>query len=376
MKTANLFEIGSDKSYIITLSGKKIITENINKEKSKTTEKEFPTQDEADSQYEKKRWELLKKNYIEKNETRKQGTPTLHYLAGQGYTGCLSFVNTPEGIFVYKHGWYNTATDQKDFLLLIDKQGNLKETIELPKVLPWDIRYCPNDNTLLMDVDHYIYKYSLRDKKFTRLISSFNRTASFISVSDNNIAYGSHPKMYVRNDSNDIIFEKDFEVEIIKGSIAFCAGLSKNGKILVFHNKEGEIELTDIQTGKLIRTIKGEFRMIDQMQFVDNDSTLVIREQYGKWCLHFFDVDKGAELAYPELSVPEYSPTIFSFCFNEDESILVQLHLTNAYVFDYANKKLLYSFPIEHCVKKAEAKFIDNQLGVRTDYGCFSLYNI
>ncbi len=374
MKNANLFDTQSDRSAIITLSDKKVITESINKGKSRIAEKEFASEEEASKQYEKKRWELLKKGYVERNNTKEPGTPVLHCLAGLGYTGALSFEDTPDGIYIYKHGWFNTAKDQKDFLLLIDREGNQKETIDLPKILAWDIRYCKDDNSLLMDIDHYIYKYSLADKKFTAYTSTLNRSVSFISVSDNNIAYGSHPKLFIKNKSATL--EKDFDVEVIKGSIPFCAGLSKNGKILAFHNKEGEIQLIDTHAYQLVKTIQGEFRMIDELQFVDNDKTLVVREQYGKWCLHYFDVEEGIELFYPELIVPEFSPVIFSFCFNADESLLVQLHRTKAYVFDYKNKKLIYSFTLEHCVKKAEAKFVGDMLGVRTDYGCFSLYRL
>jgi len=376
MKTANLFDIQNDKSCVVSLSGKKIVTENINKGKSRITEKEFPTDEEASIQYEKKRWELLKKGFTERNNTVEPGTASLHLLAGLGYTGCLSFEDTPEGIFVYKHGWFNTAQDQKDFLLLIDKQGNVKDTIELPKVLPWDIRYCKNNNRLLIDVDHYIYTYNLADKQFKQCTSAIKRPASFISVSDNNIAYGTHPKLYISDKSDNILHEKDFDVEIIKGSIPFCAELSKNGKILAFHNKEGEIQLIDTQTYQLIKTIQGDFRTFVQFQFVDDDKTLVAREQYGTWSLRFFDVNECRELHYEGMKVQEYSPTIFSFCFNAEESILVQLHRTHAHVFDYKEKKLMYSFPLEHCVKKAKARFVGKQLGVRTDYGCFSLYNL
>ncbi|WP_249291440.1 hypothetical protein [Campylobacter curvus] len=46
-----------------------------------------------------------------------------------------------------------------------------------------------------------------------------------------------------------------------------------------------------------------------------------------------------------------------------------------AYLVDLANQNVR-EFEIEHIVKSCEAKFIDENLAVRTDYGCFSLYNI
>ena len=65
-----------------------------------------------------------------------------------------------------------------------------------------------------------------------------------------------------------------------------------------------------------------------------------------------------------------------AFCFNADQTKLVLLLRAGVHVFDFVNKKLLNSFKIEHLVKKCEIKFVGEKLGVRTDYGCFSLYNV
>lgn len=75
---------------------------------------------------------MLKRGFTLRNENSSAGAPGLHYFVGTGYTGSLSFENTPNGIYIYKHGWFKTVSDQKDFLVLIDTKGNLKKTIEDP----------------------------------------------------------------------------------------------------------------------------------------------------------------------------------------------------------------------------------------------------
>jgi len=61
---------------------------------------------------------------------------------------------------------------------------------------------------------------------------------------------------------------------------------------------------------------------------------------------------------------------------DERESKLILSQGNWVYIYDYQNKKYLDSFKIEHAVKTISIKFIDDDLGVRTDYGCFSLYKV
>ena len=103
---------------------------------------------------------------------------------------------------------------------------------------------------------------------------------------------------------------------------------------------------------------------------------LVVREQYGTWGMRYFDLARNEEVKMESLDIPEYTKEVRTFCFNEDQSILVLVQQTNAYVFDFKAKKLLHNFGIEHTVKTCGIKFAGEKIGVRTDYGCFSLYHI
>ena len=55
---------------------------------------------------------------------------------------------------------------------------------------------------------------------------------------------------------------------------------------------------------------------------------------------------------------------------------LVVIDQSRAYVTDLKSGNAMAEFSLDHVVKSCEAKFIDGKLAVRTDYGCFSLYEI
>lgn len=367
----------SGKTCEVTLTGLHISTATTGKNGKLTVRgKDFATEEEASKQFEKKGWELLKKEFVFLNEEDKTpGTPKLHCLTSVGYTGALSFAGTPQGIYVYKHGWFNTAKDQADFVVNISHRGELLETIQLPKVLAWEVEYDAQTNALWMDLDHFIYKYDLNTRTFSARTSTLNKPASFLSLSDKYIAYGTHPLLRVENHDDNIVYENQFNVSTVKGSIPFCATLSQKGDILAFHNKQGEVKLLDPLTGDCRSIISHKnFGQIRQMQFLENDSLLMIRGVYESWKTHYFDVATGEIRLFPELDIPEYSTHVNDFCISADGSLLVQLQWGWAYVYNLKEKKYLYNFPLEHCIKNAHIKFVGNMLGVRTDYGCFSLY--
>jgi hypothetical protein len=372
-----LFDLQSDNIFSISSSGKKVTIENGIIAKTKSSFKEFSDEKEALKFFEKKEWEMLKKGFVLRNEKPDLGQPTLHYYVGAGYTGSLSFAATPTEIYIYKHGWFKTVNDQKDFLTVIDVNGNLKDTIELPEVLAWDIQYNNFTNKLLLDLDHHIFEYDLDTKNFKQLIDrSKGKWASFVSCVNDKIVVGTDQNFQVLNNENRVLLQQKFNVEIVQGSIPFCASLSKNGKILALHNKLGEIQCIDTNDGRLLSTIVGDFQMIGQMEFLDNDKNLAIKEEYGVWKMRYFEIKTGTELNYVTIEIPAYSKDVNCFSFNADQSRLALIQRDMAYMFDFTNKLFLHSFKINHCVKTTKSHFVGEQLGFRTDYGCFSLYTV
>jgi tricorn protease-like protein len=165
-------------------------------------------------------------------------------------------------------------------------------------------------------------------------------------------------------------------IEMINGNTPFACTMSADGKQLAFHNKVGEIQIIDTANGKTIQTIVADIEMIEEMAFADNNNLLLVQEQYGTWGMRYFDLSSNKEIKIDGLKLPEYTQQVRNFCFNADLSKLVLVQRATAHVFDFNEKKLLHSFEIEHTVKTCAIKFIGDKLGVRTDYGCFSIYNV
>jgi hypothetical protein len=375
--THHLFHDQTDKVFTISLSDSQVVIENGTGGKTNVTKKELSTPEEAKTFFEKKEWEMLKKGFTLRNENPAAGEPGLHYFVGPGYTGSLSFENTPNGIYIYKHGWFKTAIDQKDFLSLIDTRGNLKETIELPRILAWDIQYNAVTNTLLLDLDHAIFDYEPGRNTFKQLADiATGKPASFVAVARDKIAYATNQHFQVQDNQKNVLLRQSFDIEIVNGAIPFCAALSKNGSVLALHNKTGEIKLISTVDGSLLNTIESDFLIIAQISFTDGDTHLAIREGNMNRRMRYFEVATGTELNYESIEIPAYSKDVQYFAFNADESKLVLIQRNNAYIIDFKNKVHLHHFKIDHCVKAVRPKFIDDLLGCRTDLGCFSLYNV
>lgn len=378
MKIRHLSNPQTSRLAIFTFSGNSIFLESGKAGSTKVTEKDFPNPEEAEKYLQKKEWEFLKKGFILKNDNPDMGEAFLHYFIGSAYTGCLSFREVPDGIYIYKHGWFNAIDDQQDFLLKIDNKGIIYDTIKLPHILPWNIQYSSEANSLFIDMDHFIYKYDLDKKRFYMLADrKKGRWASFVSVVGQKMAYATNQQLTVADIHGKVIFQKTFDLEIVAGFTPFCAVLSQKGDILAFHNKTGQIQLLNAENGESIGVINAGFNMASQMEFFENDTRLAIKETYGSWKMRYFDVKTGKEIHYPSLEVPGSNKQVDKFCFNKDQSKLVLLQQRgDAHVFEMDTQTLLHSFKVEHCVKNALPRFIGEILGVRTDYGCFSLYKV
>ena len=369
-----LIDTKTEKVINLILKDKILISETGKIDKLKAIEKEFSSNEDALKIFYKKEWEALKKGFVLNNENAKIGQPVLHKFIGGTYTGALSIEHSPKGVFVYKDGMQNEEIVGS--ISLIDNFGNALKAIELPKSLAWNIEYRPERNSLILDLDHYIYEFDIEKETFYNLGNEKSYVDSFISVANGKIAFATLNKLNVVDNQNKLLFTKVYEIETIKGNSPFCGKLSKDGKLLAFHNKVGEIQIIDAEKGTLLSKINGKFEMVYQFEFADNNKLLVVREQYGTWGMRYFDLSTNEEIQMKEIEIPEYMKNVNAFCFNADQTKLVLLQRANAHVFDFINKKILHSFKIEHLVKTCEIKFVGEKLGVRTDYGCFSIYNV
>ena len=155
------------------------------------------------------------------------------------------------------------------------------------------------------------------------------------------------------------------------------SSLSPDGEALALHNSEGEITLIDTVTNDTISILQSDFGRVEQILWTKDSKQVLVHSLTGAKSLRFFDRSTGTEANYKGLTLPTYTQDISDCCINADNTLLVCLQRTHAYVFDFKTKTFLYTFSIQHCVKTSKVKFItEKSIGVRTDYGCFSIYKL
>ncbi len=378
MNMRRLIELQTGNEWIGCLDDKALNIETVKNGKSRISKKEYETHIEAATQFEKKVWEQLKKGYVLTHAKSNIGEPILHYFVGSGYTGCQLVLDIDNVIVTNKNGDRNNAV--KDNLVFISQDGALMDTIQLPRNLPWDISYVNSYNSIFIDLDHIIYKYDFHKREFQQLTGQCEEPASFILSSGDIVAYCTHPNIIVMDVKTDkVILSATIECEKYSGhSCQLTAALSEDGHILALCNKVGEIQLIDVPTGDIIYTITAKLGLVKKMKFASFDNILVALEQYESWGVRFFDLKKKEEIITPfvEGTLAARGGIIDTFCFNRKQDKFAVLNRKEIHIYDFRKKSLLHSFKAEHMVKTGEISFVGDKLGVRTDYGCLSLYEV
>ena len=118
--------------------------------------------------------------------------------------------------------------------------------------------------------------------------------------------------------------------------------------------------------------LRAEFGVLDKICFLD-EKTLLVR-QYLENKLFCVDI-KSAKISKQPWIKDEYL-IASEFCIDAVAGKLVVIDQSRAYATNLKSGDVMAEFTLDHVVKSCEAKFIDGKLAVRTDYGCFSLYEI
>jgi hypothetical protein len=366
----------TDQSTTLTQADNHVSTETARGGKTRRTEKHFATAAEAATYAERQEWALLKKGFLLHHAAAAPGEPLLHRFMGGGYTGSLAFADTPQGFYVYQNGWFRSATDQQDFLLRLDAAGHLLDTLPLPAVLAWDAHYQPAWQALVLDLDHTVYEYHLPTGRFRPLSEPGRSPASFVAVAAGRTAFVANGELVVLDSDRQALFRQSLATQLVKGSLVFAAALGRNGQVLAVHTSPGEVQLRSALDGALQHTLTGDFGLVRQLEFMADDQRLLLLEQHGTSRLRCFDLVRHTEIDFT-LTGGEDRPTwVQSCCLNADQSRLAVLRGTWVELFDPATRRLLHRFQLRHCVKTARLRFVGDTLAARTDYGCFSLYQV
>lgn len=340
--------------------------------KTKQSKKEFASIDEAKKACVKKEWESLKKGFILQDSEAKTGEASLHVYIGGGYTGALSFAGLKDEIYVYKSGGQKDGGKPSDLLVRLDKSGTIKEQIDLPKPLAWDIQ-CASEN-LLLDLDHEIYIFEPKEAKFREILVEQNikkgsEIASFICSANNAAVFGMFGQIFAFYEGKISKFG-EYKCSSKNHVSILCAALSADASMLALCTKENELQILNAKNGEILSELRAEFGVLDKICFLD-DETLLLR-QYLENKLFCLDI-KSAKVTKQPWIKDEYL-RVSEFC--AEAGKLVVIDQSRGYITDLKSGNAMAEFTLDHVVKNCEAKFIDGKLAVRTDYGCFSLYEI
>ena len=356
----------------LSVEGNALVSVSQKGAKTKQSKKEFASETEAKKACVKKEWESLKKGFVLQDNEAKTGESSLHVYIGGGYTGALSFASVRDEIYVYKSGGQKDGGKPSDILVRLDKSGAIKEQIALPKPLAWDTQ-CAGEN-LLLDLDHEIYIFEPKEAKFRQISAEQNvkknsEIASFICASSDVAIFGMFGQIFAfRNGEISKIGE--YKCGTKSHVPILCAALSADASMLALCTKENEVQILNAKNGEILSELRAEFGALDKICFLD-EKTLLIR-QYLENKLFCLDI-KSAKVTKQPWIKDEYLRAS-EFCVEAGK--LVVIDQSRAYITDLKSGNAMAEFMLDHVVKSCEAKFIDGKLAVRTDYGCFSLYEI
>ena len=329
----------------------------------------------------KKEWESLKKGYVLQNAGAKAGEASLHIYIGGGYTGALAFAGAEGELFVYKCGGYKEGGALDDFLIRLDASGAVKQQTLLPKPLAWQAERA--GEVLLLDLDHFIFKFDPASGEFSDLSKdiSFKNSkefTSFVCAAKDTAAFAMFGQIFILRDG-EISLLTQYKAKMKSSTPIFCIALSADGSRLALCCKQNEIQILsalDGSCGKILSEIKGAPAFWIKFAFYPTARSLLGKERHSDKLI-CLDAD-GSRLGPAWLQGARAQAS--DFCLSEDGSRLAIISYGKAHIVDLKSANLTLSFELEHVVKRCEAKFENSNgsknLAVRTDYGCFSLYRV
>ena len=375
---ANLVNLANGDRLNLRVEGQILASESIKNGKSRQTQKGFASIDEAQKACIKKEWESLKKGYVLQNANAKAGEASLHVYIGGEYTGALAFAGAGDDLFVYKCGGYKEGGALDDFLVRLDASGAVKQQIVLPKPLAWQAEHA--GEILLLDLDHFIFKFDPSSGEFSDLSqgSSFKNSkefTSFVCAAKDTAAFAMFGQIFALR-GGEISPLAEYKSEMKSYTPILCAALDTDGTRLALCCKQNEIKILNTLNGEILNEPRGDFGIFDKICFLA-DGSLLGKERYTSK-LVCLDIASGERLnpAWLRGECAEAD----ELCVSADGSRLVLINYDKARIIDLKSGNLCLSFELSHVVKRCEAKFerINGEefLAVRTDYGCFSLYKI
>lgn len=213
-----------------------------------------------------------------------------------------------------------------------------------------------------------------KEAKFREILAEQNvkkssEIASFICASNDVAVFGMFGQIFTFCEGK-ISKLGEYKCDTKSHVPILCAALSADASMLALCTKENKLQILNAKNGEILSELRAEFGVLDKICFLD-EKTLLLR-QYLESKLFCLDI-KSAKVTKQPWIKDEYLRAS-EFCVEAGK--LVVIDQSRAYITDLKSGNAMAEFMLDHVVKSCEAKFIDGKLAVRTDYGCFSLYEI
>lgn len=308
---------------------------------------------------EKKQWQKLKKGHTHVAPDAAAGSACLHRYLGQGYTGALVVTRLSDGVV------FNRPGDAGESLVVLDAAGAVVREVALPpNHLAW--RVVTTHGRTFASVDHRVFEWSTTLDPLTPVA---RRPGSFLTAAASCVAWFADGEVVVR----DLTTGHDrlrvaLEPELYAGHTPQIEGaLSPDGATLAVCSKSGAIASYDVASGALVRTVTGDFEMVERLVFVGD--ALLALENYGGWRL--LRVTEQGTSALRTQAAPG------SLAASPDGTRLAIATGKRIAVCTAASMQTELELTAEHVVKRCAIAWADDRtLAVRTDYGCASLYRV
>lgn len=315
----------------------------------------------------------MRKGFVLTNADAKRGEPVMLRHLTQSYTGALAIAEYDGKLVVNA---YNPDRDG-DELWLIDRDavGGAVSFVGKQSMV-WTIKPSTAAAGYLLCVDHLIASWNPVDNKIEMLTNQRKTGSTFLDCAGAVATWCEKGEIIVRHlgEQRDLL-RLPVKPELYGGHTPQLAGaLSPDGSLLASCAHSGQILIHEIAGGTLKTTITGGFEMVDKLAFTPDGKTILAKEQYGRWTIHAFDVEKGAPVSgWPNLGDLGDS----DFAIDGATNRLAYQEYGRAHIMDLTTFEEVLEFPIDQLVKRADLSWTaDGLLAVHTDAGYVGLYAV
>jgi hypothetical protein len=312
-------------------------------------------------------WSRLRKGMALLDPGAAPGEPRLHRHLGGPYTGALAIAPYGDGGFVC-----NRCVEGDEMVRVGPDAGLAVGLAMTGERLVWRAAPVPGDGVVLLQVDGGVVRWRPGDDTAEEVIA-YHHNPGFLAVGGGRLAgYDGAAAVVLDLGGGGEVLRVPVRPELHGGhSLQMEGALSGDGRLLALCARPGEIAILEVASGRALTTLRGDFAMVRQMDFLPDGRRLLITETYGRWSLHCLDIETGR----PDPGWTELRIDMGAVALSPSGDRVAVSRRDRASIHDLDAGGPPRGFVLEHMVKLcAMAWLADDALAVRTDLSCASIY--